>query len=179
MYIMFSPVSVADPDLGSGAFYTSRFWAGIRDNFLGTKFCNFVKFMAKVRQQIFLFPFSFLLLLDPGSEIWDPGWKKIRIQDKHPGSAKLFLNHWSSKIDIRSNKTTMHCTASVIRGPVCLSYKWLGFSDLDLQFFLCQKSRLVISEDCVFFRNFVARFSCSVTETKEDPDSGISKFNTR
>jgi hypothetical protein len=27
--------------------------------------------------------------LDPGSEIRDPGWVKIRIQDKHPGSARL------------------------------------------------------------------------------------------
>ncbi len=26
---------------------------------------------------------------DPGSEIWDPGWVKIRIRDKHPGSATL------------------------------------------------------------------------------------------
>ncbi len=27
--------------------------------------------------------------LDPGSEIRDPGWVKIRIRDKHPGSATL------------------------------------------------------------------------------------------
>jgi hypothetical protein len=26
---------------------------------------------------------------DPGSEIRDPGWVKIRIRDKHPGSATL------------------------------------------------------------------------------------------
>ncbi len=30
-----------------------------------------------------------LLFLDPGSEIRDPGWVKIRIRDKHPGSATL------------------------------------------------------------------------------------------
>jgi hypothetical protein len=30
-----------------------------------------------------------LLFLDPGSEIRDPGWLKIRIRDKHPGSATL------------------------------------------------------------------------------------------
>jgi hypothetical protein len=28
---------------------------------------------------------------DPGSEIRDPGWVKIRIPDKHPGSATLHL----------------------------------------------------------------------------------------
>jgi hypothetical protein len=28
-----------------------------------------------------------LLFLDPGFEIRDPGWVKIRIRDKHPGSA--------------------------------------------------------------------------------------------
>jgi hypothetical protein len=30
-----------------------------------------------------------LLFLNPGSEIRDPGWVKIRIRDKHPGSATL------------------------------------------------------------------------------------------
>jgi hypothetical protein len=28
-------------------------------------------------------------LLDPGYEVRDPGWVKIRIRDKHPGSATL------------------------------------------------------------------------------------------
>jgi hypothetical protein len=32
-----------------------------------------------------------LLFLDPGSEIRDPGWLKIRIRDKHPGSATLIF----------------------------------------------------------------------------------------
>jgi hypothetical protein len=30
-----------------------------------------------------------LLFLDPGSGIRDPEWVKIRIRDKHPGSATL------------------------------------------------------------------------------------------
>jgi hypothetical protein len=29
------------------------------------------------------------MFLDQGSEIRDPGWVKIRIRDKHPGSATL------------------------------------------------------------------------------------------
>ncbi len=33
-----------------------------------------------------------LLFLDPGSEIRDPGWLKIRIRDKHPGSATLLFS---------------------------------------------------------------------------------------
>ncbi len=32
-----------------------------------------------------------LLFLDPGSEIRDPGWVKIRIPDKHRGSATLIM----------------------------------------------------------------------------------------
>jgi len=28
---------------------------------------------------------------DPRSWIWDPGWGKIRIRDKHPGSAALVV----------------------------------------------------------------------------------------
>jgi hypothetical protein len=34
-------------------------------------------------------PSLLLLFLDPGTEIRDPGWVKIRIRDKHPGSATL------------------------------------------------------------------------------------------
>jgi hypothetical protein len=30
---------------------------------------------------------------DPGSEIRDPGWVKIKIRDKHPGSATLLESH--------------------------------------------------------------------------------------
>jgi hypothetical protein len=37
----------------------------------------------------FFHPSLVLLVLDPGSEIRDPGWVKIRIRDKHPGSATL------------------------------------------------------------------------------------------
>ncbi len=37
-----------------------------------------------------------LLFLDPGSEIRDPGWVKIRIRDKNPGSATLVLTHLSA-----------------------------------------------------------------------------------
>ncbi len=32
-----------------------------------------------------------LLFLDPESEIRNPGWVKIRIRDRHPGSAILVL----------------------------------------------------------------------------------------
>ncbi len=32
-----------------------------------------------------------VLLLNPGSEIRDPGWKKISIRDQHPGSATLYV----------------------------------------------------------------------------------------
>jgi hypothetical protein len=39
-----------------------------------------------------------LLFLDPGSEIRDPGWVKIRIRDKHPGSATLNLSKGLSRI---------------------------------------------------------------------------------
>ncbi len=36
--------------------------------------------------------FPFLLLSDPGSEVRDPGWKKIRIRDKHPRSEKFVVS---------------------------------------------------------------------------------------
>ncbi len=39
----------------------------------------------------FFHPCLSLLFLDPGSEIRDPGWVKIRIRDKHPGSAPLLI----------------------------------------------------------------------------------------
>jgi hypothetical protein len=34
-------------------------------------------------------PLSFVAVF--GSEIRDPGWTKIRIRDKHPGSATLYI----------------------------------------------------------------------------------------
>jgi len=37
----------------------------------------------------FFSPLSFVAVF--GSEIRDPGWVKIRIRDKHPGSATLAL----------------------------------------------------------------------------------------
>jgi hypothetical protein len=42
-------------------------------------------------KNIFFHPSLLLLFLDPRSEIWDPGWVKIGIRDKHPGSATLVL----------------------------------------------------------------------------------------
>ncbi len=57
----------------------------LSDKFLGKKFCNSMK---TGKKQIF-HPFLLLLFLDPGSEIRDPEWVKIRIRDKHPGSATL------------------------------------------------------------------------------------------
>jgi hypothetical protein len=41
--------------------------------------------------------------MDPGSEIGDPGWVKIRNKDEHPGSATLVHSkfsdpHWLFKI---------------------------------------------------------------------------------
>jgi hypothetical protein len=41
---------------------------------------------------IFFHPSLLLLFLDSVSEIRDPGWLKIRIRDKHPGSATLVFN---------------------------------------------------------------------------------------
>jgi hypothetical protein len=54
---------------------------------------NFEKFVTSKKSMItkFFHPSLLLLFLDPGSEIRDPGWVKIRIRDpdKHPGSATL------------------------------------------------------------------------------------------
>ncbi len=61
---------------------------------------NFVKFVAAKKGMTtnFFHPSLLLLFLDPGpgSEIRDPGCIKIRIRDKHPGSATL--NFWIKKI---------------------------------------------------------------------------------
>jgi hypothetical protein len=40
----------------------------------------------------FFSPLSFVAVF--GSEIRDPGWVKIRIRDKHPGSATLFAKYF-------------------------------------------------------------------------------------
>ncbi len=57
----------------------------------------FVKLVAtKKVKPIFFHPSLLLLFLDPGSEIRDPEWVKIRIRDKHPGSATLMLTKLNS-----------------------------------------------------------------------------------
>ncbi len=55
---------------GSGSALASniKLWIRIRKNEYGSTTLDF---------------------LDPGSEIRDPGWVKIRIRDKHPGCATL------------------------------------------------------------------------------------------
>jgi hypothetical protein len=104
---------IADP--GSCAFLTPGSGVGFfripdrKPIFLGRKFYNslkmglifflqhsknkiissFVKFIAtkKCMTTNFFPPLSFIAVF--GSEIRDPGWAKIRIREKHPGSATL------------------------------------------------------------------------------------------
>ncbi len=47
----------------------------------------------KGRTTNFVDPSLLVLFLDPGSEIWDPGYgmDKNQIRDKHPGYAALLL----------------------------------------------------------------------------------------
>jgi hypothetical protein len=58
-------------------------------------------------------PLSFVAVF--GSEIRDPGWVKIRIRDKHPGSAtlKLFLQYlqpnWPSVAEPRAEEPKLDC----------------------------------------------------------------------
>jgi hypothetical protein len=94
----------------SGSRIPTPYFLELSDKFLGKKFYNsmktgpnfflqhfknkiiynFVKFVATKKGLTTIFPPSLLLLfLDPGSEIRDPEWVKIRIRDKHPGSATL------------------------------------------------------------------------------------------
>jgi hypothetical protein len=52
---------------------------------------NFVRFVATKNSMTtnFFQPSLLLVFLDPGSEILNPGWVKVRIRDKNPGSATL------------------------------------------------------------------------------------------
>jgi hypothetical protein len=52
----------------------------------------------KKRYNKFVHPSLLLLFLDPGSELRDPGWTKIRIRDKHPGSAILHLTQTPERL---------------------------------------------------------------------------------
>jgi hypothetical protein len=100
---------ILDSDLGSRLPDLKPIFCELNDNFLGKKFYNFLQigpkfflrllkikiifnfviFVAtkKGRTRNFSSPFSFVAVF--GSEIRDPGWKKIMIRDKHPGSATL------------------------------------------------------------------------------------------
>jgi hypothetical protein len=104
------PFLTLDPDPGSGIGFFPYFLE-LSDKLLCKKFynslktgpniflqplknkitSNFVKFVAtkKGSTTIFFHPSLLLMFLDPGSEIRDPEWVKIRIWDKHTGSATL------------------------------------------------------------------------------------------
>jgi hypothetical protein len=108
-----------DPGSVIGFFSGSRipnpyFWE-LSDNFLGKNFNNSLKFgpnfssafqkqnniqfceICGYRKKFdFFSPLSFVAIFgsgirDPGTGNRDPGWVKIRIRDKHPGSATLIL----------------------------------------------------------------------------------------
>jgi hypothetical protein len=51
-----------------------------------------VKFVPTKKGLEIFFSSPLSLVVVFGSEIRDPGWVKIRIRDKHPGSATLFVN---------------------------------------------------------------------------------------
>jgi hypothetical protein len=98
------------PDPGSRI--PNPYFSELIDNFLGKKFYNslkigpnyflkhfknkiiynFVKFVAtQIGMTNFFSPLSFVAVF--GSGIRDPGWVKIGIRDKHPGSAtQLFMD---------------------------------------------------------------------------------------
>jgi hypothetical protein len=80
VYFVHVSCSVADPDPGSGAFLTPGPGSWIWNRF-------FMKFVAtkKVMTKNFFFTPLFCAVFG----IKDPGWVKIRIRDKHPGSATL------------------------------------------------------------------------------------------
>ncbi len=128
------------PDPGS-RILNPYFWE-FSDNFLGKKFYNSMKIgpnfflqqfetkimwnlwlHRKVWHQIFFHP-SFVAVF--GSGIRDPGWVKIRIRDKHPGSATLHntgpcknwtrnqcsgsASVWAFQILLTTSKTTKKIT---------------------------------------------------------------------
>ncbi len=73
----------------------------------------------------FFLPLSFIAVF--GSEIRDPGWVKIRIRDKHPGSATLlFCNDFRVKKYL--NAFVYSVVRILIRVPVFFT---LGFGILD------------------------------------------------
>jgi hypothetical protein len=107
------PVPFLPLEPGSGPRITTPYFLELSDKFLGKKFYNSLKtgpnlFLQHLKNKIifnlvkfvatkkglttnFFLPSLLLLFLDPGSGIRDPGWIKIRIRDKHPGSATLYL----------------------------------------------------------------------------------------
>jgi hypothetical protein len=88
---------------------------------------NFVNFIAtKKGRTNKIFPTtSFLLLLDLRSGIRDPGWKKMRIREKNPGTAvclfdSLFVIFIATKKVRTTNFSSLLCFAVVgskIRNP--------------------------------------------------------------
>jgi hypothetical protein len=62
---------------------------------------NFVIFVATKKGGKQILPLSSFVAV-AGSGIRDPGWIKIRIRDKHPGSLALLLSRESGEEDLGS-----------------------------------------------------------------------------
>jgi hypothetical protein len=80
---------------------------------------------------------------DPGSEIRDPGWEKIRIRDKHPGYATLVKRF----IDlIFQKRLTLHCFIATIFAQHLMLHRHYSLNE----------NHLLTLRHCYFLRRFIA-----------------------
>ena len=85
-------------------------------------FCEICDYKKRFDKKLFFTPpFSGgFLIRDPGSEIRDPGWVKIRIRDKHPGSATLLKTLFlSNPVQFRLCRYSRR-TAHIFEAFLCL-----------------------------------------------------------
>jgi len=69
-------------------------------------------------KQIFKENLPPVFFLVPGSEIQEPGWRKSRIRDKHPGSATLLV---PIRDEANGNRSYSSCTYLMRRISIILS----------------------------------------------------------
>jgi hypothetical protein len=83
-FMKFDFISVADPDPGSGIGCFLTPGSGIRNKFFpdpGSQDHIFKSFLTIFLVKNYIILWKLAQILDPGSEIRDPGWLKIRIRD--------------------------------------------------------------------------------------------------